>query len=566
MRSLKFKQLLLLSDTNKLANRFKFGVGKNLITASDNSVGKTTLVKLLLWGLGCEPALDSKWLTLDCRVIVEFCIQDNLFYVRRYKNQIAIKRKEDRSWMEFNKITGEYSMKIAGLLDFKALLPNRSSNMLETPPPAYYFLPFYIDQKKSWSRAWDNFELLGQYDNWKKTIIKYHVGLLSPKYFELSYSKMEKQNHSKNVKDGIDKIDDALEIVSKYVPNLTLATIEDNKFKEFTDEIRIELKELQTSQEELLDNFTKNQSEKSYLEQQKAISERIIKELEKDYLFAVDNLDSTIECPLCGTIHENSIVNRSSILVDKKQAKNQFDIIQKCLNNVDKTISDINNKLSIVRSKIASINEKYVMINDSQLSINNIIENIAGNSIKDLALSDKEELLIKKSSLDNDVKALISELKGLITKEYTEKINNLFVSTLTRNVDIFGAESINFAAIQSPLDYNKIIKEGGAAEGTRAILAYYLTVFTMVTKFGSEVVAPLIIDTPRQQEQSDFNYEKIVSFLTKDVSTEVQILLCAMDNPILESFKENANIIKLDNSKLLTDKMYEEIRIEFLTL
>ena len=35
MRSLKFKQLLLLSDTNKLANRFNFGEGRNLITAND---------------------------------------------------------------------------------------------------------------------------------------------------------------------------------------------------------------------------------------------------------------------------------------------------------------------------------------------------------------------------------------------------------------------------------------------------------------------------------------------------------------------------------------------------
>ena len=39
-----------------------------------------------------------------------------------------------------------------------------------------------------------------------------------------------------------------------------------------------------------------------------------------------------------------------------------------------------------------------------------------------------------------------------------------------------------------------------------------------------------------------------------------------MDNPILESFKENANIIILDNTKLLSAKMYEEVRKEFLSL
>ena len=208
------------------------------------------------------------------------------------------------------------------------------------------------------------------------------------------------------------------------MPNLTIATIEENKFKEFTDEIRIELKELQTQQEKLLDNFTQNQSEKSYLEQQKAISERIIDELEKDYLFAVENVDNTIECPLCGTIHENSIVYRSSILVDKKQEKNQLEKIEKCLDKVNNTISNINNKLTTVRNKITSINAKYITINDSQVSLNNIIENIAGNSIKDLAISDKEEMIITKTSLDKDVRNLTKEIKGLITKEDDEKISN----------------------------------------------------------------------------------------------------------------------------------------------
>lgn len=566
MRSLKFKQLLLLSDINKLANRFNFGTGRNLITANDNTVGKTTLVKLLLWGFGCDTALDSKWSAQDCKVIVEFSIEDSFFYIRRYKNLIAIRRKEDKVWMQFEKITGGYAMELAELLNFKALLPNRTTGLLETPPPAYYFLPFYIDQKKSWSRAWDNFESLGQYENWKTTIIKYHVGLLSPKHFELSYKKTEKQNNSKNVKENIEKMDIALDIVNRYVPNLTIATIEENKFKEITDEIRIELKELQTQQEELLDSFTQNQSEKSYLEQQKAISKRIIEELEKDYLFAVENVDSTIECPLCGTVHENSIVYRSSILVDKKQAENQLEKIQNSLEKVDNTISSINNKLGIIRNRITSINEKYVNINGSKISLNNIIENIAGNFIKDSASSDKEDMILTKSSLDKEVKDLTKEIKGLITKEYTEKLSNSFVAILTKYVEIFGAESVNFSEIKSPLDYNKIIKEGGAAEGTRAILAYYLAIFTTVTKFGSEVVAPLIIDTPRQQEQSDFNYEKIVSFLTTNVSSEVQILLCAMENPILDSFKDSANIIMLDNTKLLSAKMYEEVRAEFLSL
>lgn len=47
MPNLKFKRLLILSNSTKSANQFEFSETLNLITAADNSVGKSTLVKLL---------------------------------------------------------------------------------------------------------------------------------------------------------------------------------------------------------------------------------------------------------------------------------------------------------------------------------------------------------------------------------------------------------------------------------------------------------------------------------------------------------------------------------------
>lgn len=159
MLNLKFKRLLILSNSIKSANQFEFSETLNLITAVDNSVGKSTLVKLLFWGVGCEPTLDTNWDTTDSKTIVEFNVDTNDYIVKRYKNQISLKINNE-DFVDYEKITGEYSQKVAEILEFKALLPNRSSGLMETPPPAFYFLPFYIDQKRSWSKAWDNFEKL----------------------------------------------------------------------------------------------------------------------------------------------------------------------------------------------------------------------------------------------------------------------------------------------------------------------------------------------------------------------------------------------------------------------
>jgi len=114
------------------------------------------------------------------------------------------------------------------------------------------------------------------------------------------------------------------------------------------------------------------------------------------------------------------------------------------------------------------------------------------------------------------------------------------------------------------LDYNKIIKEGGAAEGVRAILAYYLTVFTMVEKFGSEVKSALIIDTPNQQEQSHTNYDKIVDLLTNEITSDTQIIMSAMENEHLKPFATKAKVIVLDKNKLLLKEKYDELKNEFI--
>lgn len=564
MRNLKFIQLLVLSNSTKSANQFEFSKKLNLITAQDNSVGKSTLLKLLFWGLGCEPEFDTTWKAQDCMTIVEFEISSVKYKVKRYKNQISLKIK-DSFYTNYQKITGDYSIKIAEILDFKALLPNQKSNLQEKPPPAYYFLPFYIDQRRSWSNAWNNFENLGQYSSWKNTIIKYHVGLLSPEHFEIEAEKAEKKDYQKRIEIEVQKIETALEVVENYIPQ-SLNTVTDiESFDKLTEGIKSDLVELQQTQEKLLSEISLNNAEKTHLTQQRIITEKILSELDSDYKFTVENIeDDTLECPLCGTVHENSIINRASILTDKVQAENQLGVIINEIEKITIKIEKSKAELAEARRQIDNINSKYV-INDNEnksINFNQIIESIAGKSIKEnVNLSKKNKIVVIKQ-IDDDVKKLAKEQKGLITKEIVEDRNESFNTILTKYIKLLDAETINLSKINSPLDYNKIIKEGGAAEGTRAILAYYLTIYTMVRKFGNEVESPLVIDTPNQQEQSNTNYDKIVNLLITEF-TDVQIIMGAMENEHLKPFTEKAKVITLNKDKLFIKEKYNELKKYF---
>lgn len=566
MSNLKFRQLLILSNAAKSANQYQFK-RLNLITADDeNSVGKSTLAKLLFWGLGCEPDLDTTWNSLDCSTIIIFTIGDKEFEVKRYKNSISL--REDGIITHYPKITGDFSQKFADLVEFKALLPNQKTSELETPPPAYYFLPFYIDQKRSWSKAWDNFNNLAQYAKWKNTIIKYHIGLLTADYFDFEIEKSIKKNNKAVLTSEVERINSTLEVVETYLPTtdiLTAVTTDD--FNVMTTEIEKDLEDLSIQQEDVLDKYASLQIQKSHLEHQKVMASKLVEELDKDYVFAVENIvEDELNCPLCGTIHENSIYNKTSILKDKNQAIGQLEnILEEILSTnkkIDKTFKDLNQ----IRETIDVLNKKYIKQEDiQQFTFSNLIESIGGESLKKNVNEAKKEKLGNIIDLSKSIKLATKSQKDLYKQDYIDDINTSFNSFLSTYIKALDAQAVNLSQIDSPLSYVKISTEGGAAENSRAMLAYYISIFSTVEKYKNEVISPLVIDTPNQQEQSHNNYTNIVNLILDKISKNDQVIICAMANPKLEPLEKKAHIIKLDDSKLLSSEQYNNVKEIFDT-
>ncbi|MGZ5491841.1 MAG: hypothetical protein ACXWE6_14045, partial [Nitrososphaeraceae archaeon] len=287
----------------------------------------------LFWAIGCEPDFDGNWKSLNCKALLEFSVLDQQYIVIRINDTMVLGRKNG-DYSKYYKITGEYSEAISNILEFKAKLPNRVKNSeleipeLETPPPAYYFLPFYIDQLRSWTSPWNSFASLEQYAFWRPTIVKYHTGYLSPEYFEIEEEVFGFKGQQRNADDEVKRINTTLEVVKKYVPENNLA-LSENEFQEITSEIEKELGYLAIEQEAVLNELTRIQSTRYHLVNQLAIAQRAVNEIEKDYLFSVENIeDDVVECPLCGTLHDNSLVNRAAILSDKQRVENQVIFIE----------------------------------------------------------------------------------------------------------------------------------------------------------------------------------------------------------------------------------------------
>jgi hypothetical protein len=569
MKNLEFKRLVVASDTLKSGNQFEFKPRFNLITANDNSFGKSTLAKLLFWTLGGDPVLDVTWTSFDVRCLVDFSVGNETYQAGRYGN-IMFLRRPNGQWEKFSKITGPYSEAFAEIVGFKALLPNRSdATKLETPPPAFYFLPFYIDQQRSWSQAWNGFINLEQYSKWQKTIIEYHTGYLLPEFFTFEEKIAARNLERKTAEVEVRKIETAIEVVKTYLPTSSkTVALSKGEFDTLAAEVSEDIAKLQANQEDLLGTIAEIQTERIYLRGQLDLAKLASTELEKDYAFSVECVEGeSLLCPICGTLHDNSSPKRASILADKDEAGSQAIQFSGEIERLDKKLANSQERLEITRSEIEAINNKYKLLESTETieqevneAESSFLDSIASRAVQkhvQRTMETKTALIRTIKSTNRNLKA---EQKKLLSKEEREDLDSAFKDSLAKYIDDLKAQGVNLSPVESPLDYKKLYGSGGAAESTRGILAYYMSVIRQAHTAENEAFSAVVIDTPNQQEQADFNYEKILKFLMDTVPSNAQLILCAMNRSEIQSYKSVAHVIELDEKKILRDTKYAECR------
>ncbi|MBJ9580572.1 Uncharacterised protein [Acinetobacter baumannii] len=561
MREFKLSKIWILSDIEKTANVFTFGPRMNLITSQKNSVGKSSLVKSLLWTFGCEPYFDSAWKAQDVSCKIDFIIDDIEYTIFRNSNTYLIIKEDNYYYFDnFRKYVDFF----CNLVNFFPMLENRNSKILELPSPVYYFIPFYIDQKKGWAQILNSFQKLTQYQNWQKNILNYHCGVTNNTISEMDYKISKKKHEIKLEEEERIKAENAIQIVSGIndennfinLNNLEInrnLNIIDNKYEKIIEDQNNILTQINIEKNILID-----------LQSQKKYSEKLVNELTHDFFYVTENLTSeTIECPFCGTNHNNTIIEKSKLIKEKDDliqfiSKIDIDInlAQTNLNILKENLIILGNDLANLHRNISLDTTKLIDCATTQRSIN-LIENKTAEIIES-----KNKSI---NSLEIDI-SNINQDKKLVNNKFTRNEIILEFQQLFREMNNFlstdySEEIISKSDIHS---YNLFDTNGGAADSTRSIFLYHSILIQLIQNFSNEYIAPFIIDTPNQQEQAKENYEKIINTFFNKLPNSLQIFLCAMEHPALNNLKENVTIIKLESYKsLLSKNKYLDIKDQF---
>ncbi|MES1047584.1 hypothetical protein FOA22_24460 [Heyndrickxia oleronia] len=552
MRKLILKEIKLVSLLEKRGRKFHFHP-RTTIIKGENHTGKSSLIKSIYWTFGATPKnLHPNWQKADVITVIDFSIDDELYSILRKGKFFAIFDAKKNVLGTFDKITSGLGPFLSNLLDYKIKLNNKHNESI-TPPPAYFFLPFYIDQDASWSENWAAFTNLSQLSNWKPNIINYHTGIKPNEYYEIK-AKMEviqKQvdelEKNKSVSQSVlKKLLDQLETV--------VVDVDINLFKKEIDELMRSYKTLKTKGENAKDKIVKLKSQRLQVDKQASIVHKTIQELRKDYKYAL-KLDDTVDCPTCGHTYENSFAERFSIAQDEDRCQDLLIKLKDEARELEEKISneyEEYNKNNEETEKIKALLEKK----QGEIKLKDIIQHEGKKELKQILETEISDLRNEIAEYEDTIKDFKEELKEIEDKKRQKEIKSQYFTQMKRNLlklDVHTMEESSYKAI------NSSIKETGSGL-PRALLAYYYSILHTMAKYSTAIYCPIIIDSPNQQDQDEENLKKMMDFIFDEQPEGSQLILGLVE---LGDYEFDGEVIELDHKyHLLQEDQYEILSTE----
>lgn len=322
---------------------------------------------------------------------------------------------------------------------------------------------------------------------------------------------------------------------------------------------------LHLQQEVMFEELASLRSEKAHAESQLIIANHSFIEATNDYEFS-ETMPEEIECPTCGVLHDNSIVNRFTLLQDKNQAKDVIARISSQLIDITEKINQKSIEFNTLREDIKSLDDKYSPEKNTEITLSSILENVASSSVKRKVEGHRCHKVVRLHNIKNDEQGLI-KFRTNASKEKRQLVKQKFQEFFPLYLSKLKAFGVNSSAIKSPENHAKVAASGGAAESTRAMLAYYVSIYKLIELYGEHILCPFIIDTPNQHEQAAKHYDSIISLLLEELPSNAQLFVCGMDDHKLTPLKEIANTIYLDvEHSLLNEESFEILDTQYSSI
>ncbi|MDC4163157.1 hypothetical protein LNO75_01010 [Mycoplasma sp. T363T] len=528
-----------------------FKKGINVVTSTDNHVGKSCLLKSIYYSFGCNIEYDSAWDKKSKLVSVEFMLDNDVYKISRLNDRYLLQNSNRDILVSTKKVGEQLTPFLAELFEMEIHLTSKNKK-LELAPPVYFFLPYYIDQDIGWSNEpFNSFLNLEQYN--KKERLKclyYHLGLYNKETILLTNEIEDLKNKKLKSEQSKTKYIELKNIIEEEIKFLK---IQDNdELQEGLDKLKDDITEKLVELDKVKDEIEKAKLTLANLEYN-------LKILENDY----ENLDSIrfITCPNCGfnkcksVIWKNENITEYLIFEKFSELNTEFSIneINKMISEKQKFIDEktqiyqaLYNELALKKQESENCDAftKFIKVKGSE-NIKIDFDNKIANNIVEI----------------NETTSLIkSKVKKLNEIKDPQKLNNLYkeeVINFLHELNAWDERSSSKITLLKPF-------KGQGNLAVKSIVASYLSLFKVMKIYNNEVTKfTFIIDSPRSKEASDSSSIEILSKITNISNLEQVIIATINYDSYSVNVKSDVNKIVLNDQRhLLNSDVYSELKNE----
>lgn len=547
MKEMYFDNILIADIVEKTAHFHKFKKGFNVVTSQDNHVGKSSLLKSLYFAMGAEVDFDNVWNKTTKLYIVDFYIDEIKFRLARWQKAFALFRGIELI-LTTKSVSRDLAREFEKIFSFAVYMANKKTNKTELAPPAFTFMPYYIDQDRGWSGLYESFSNIDQYK--KPDRIKslyYHLGIYTRSTVELMAKRDILKDKLEQLKAEEEKSRITIESLYTEIQNLVPA----DSIEELERNLLIPKERIALLVSRIGEIRNKIQSLEIILYQHEHQLE-VIQEYRKikDGVSVRENRDEIYICPKCGYSFDEeiySVVRASYNLQNEDYMYKQIkQIISSIASELEKYKENYVSLMDELKQQEQAYDEKqdsyevYLRQRGLQGSVKHFTEQLGKNIYKQEAYGKK----IK--AIDKDIRKLPN--KKEVEENYIENVR----------LNIIKLDAWN-SAYDGNIKLLKPIKAQGTLEN-KIILAQMVGLFQTMQYFRTNTILfPLVVDSPRAKEASHTSSKDILKLIF-EMDYLPQVILATVDYSDFEDeIKRRAKVTVLsEKRKLLNDDTYRE--------
>lgn len=529
--------ITIVDLTNKEAKRISFAPGKNLLTSSKNHLGKSVIMKSIFYTLGAEVYFPTPITKLNLLTYLDFSLDNHQYRVARFKNTFSL-YCEGRFVGHYGSVSA-FEEKISELFKLEINLVGKDADgTIVRCPPAYYYMPYYVDQENGWAANSYSFDRMTQFDlPQRKNSYFFHLGVFDSSYVEIT--KQQKSNSKQ-----ISLLEAAIKKLRTVVETLKEG-LDDTQMSFDTESLEKAIRARHTEIKALLDDIAKTRT--SLIE---AEDLKIQREHEKEVLSKYINKNPpqaeitenvSIECPRCGMIFEQSTAQQLEKIYLLESLHDDFANVCSELLSLERRILRLKNRFLKKQRRLTEFEnsleadretyDAYLKSKATKKMLDEYTDQIAFN------IAEIDRLRSENSDIGKQL-AVYSEEKSSINESYLGYLDSLFVGldVPTDQIDDYSEPGSSLIA--------------SGAYGPRCKIAQILAfVETQRTKSPEVITFPIVIDSPNALEQDNDHLDTVIRTLLTWDKTDNQIIVASIQGKETAEKLGSVNIITLTNEK-----------------